>query len=93
MNISNQSYYQEYERPKGSFYTQAISDKMINGEEEKVPRGTKTKQYLRGLNFNFIRDYYNRNLQGASSKRGARIAMYAVPGLLAFGLAVSNYLQ
>ena len=32
-------------------------------------------------------------MQSASSKRGARIAMYAIPGVMAFGLAVSNYLQ
>ena len=48
---------------------------------------------MRGISFGFIRDSYNRNMQSASSKRGARIAMYAVPGLLAFCLAVSNYMQ
>ena len=89
MNISKQSYYQEFERPKGSIYTQTLATQQATLEgDEQVKRGDRTKAYLRGLSFSFIRDSYNRNMQSASSKRGARIAMYAVPGLLAFGLAV-----
>ena len=55
--------------------------------------GGKTKQYLRGINFGFIRDSYNRNVSSGASQRKVKIAMYAIPGLLSFGLAVSNYFQ
>lgn len=32
MNMSKQSYYQEFERPKGSFYTQTLHDRTNGGD-------------------------------------------------------------
>ena len=61
MNMSNQSYYQEFERPKGSVYTQIMSEQQSNLEGE-MKRTDKAKLYLRGLNFSFIRDSYNRRM-------------------------------
>ena len=66
MKLSNKSYYQEFERPKGSFYTQGLHDNMIN-EGEELKKTTKAKLYLRGLNFGFIKDSYNKNISSGSS--------------------------
>ena len=66
MQMSKESYYQEFERPKGSIYSQTLHDQsLIDGEKSKM--GGKTKQYLRGINFGFIRDSYNRNVSSGSS--------------------------
>jgi hypothetical protein len=98
MDMSRQSYYEEYERPKGSFYTQAVNDKLVQGESNNLDDPTrfkmnKQRQFLRGLRFNFIKDSYNRSLGNQSSQRKIQFAMYAVPAVVSFGLALSNYFQ
>jgi hypothetical protein len=66
---------------------------LLEGQQSTGNMGNRTKKYLRGLNFSFIKNSYDRNLSNSASKRKFQVAMYLVPGLVAFGLSVSNYLQ
>ncbi len=97
MRISKESYYQEYERPKGSLYTQAINETLKEGgnplDDPNRFKMNKQRQFLRNLRFGFIRDSYNRSLSSSGSQRKVKLAMYLVPGLVSFGLALSNYFQ
>lgn len=93
MNMSRESYYQEFERPKGSVYSQALQENRISGSDDPERfKLSKQRQFLRGLRFNFIKDSYNRAMASPSSHRKVQIAIYAVPAVVSFGLAVSNYL-
>lgn len=96
MKISKDSYYQEYERPKGSLYSQALNDTLKEENPLDDPnrfKMNKQRQFLRNLRFGFIRDSYNRSLSNSGSQRRVKLAMYLVPGIVSFGLALSNYFQ
>ena len=92
MDVSKQSYFQEFEKPKGSIYTQTLSETHMSEEGTKY-QINKQRQYLRTLRFGFVKDFYNRSFQSSSSQRKMKIAMYLIPAGVSFGLAVSNYLQ
>lgn len=92
MEISKGSYYEEFEKPKGSIYTQTLNTQTYNGGEETAKlKLSKQRQFLRRLRFGFIKDSYNNVMSSGSSQRKLTIAMYAIPAALSFGLALSNY--
>lgn len=92
MEISKGSYYEEFEKPKGSIYTQTLNTQTYNGGEETAKlKLSKHRQFLRRLRFGFIKDSYNSVMSSGSSQRKLTIAMYAIPAALSFGLALSNY--
>jgi len=96
MQLSKESYANEYERPKGSFYTQTLNETVYKDDgtgAQQTVRLAKQRQFLQSLRFGFIKDSYNRTMSSSSSKRKATIAMYAIPAVVSFGLALSNYAQ
>lgn len=100
LNISKLTYYDDYEKPKGSIYTQSLENsysRLDGAEEANATNNTfklnKQRDYLRGLRFGFIRDKYNKSMSSGNGKLKLTIAMYAIPAVVSFGLALSNYAQ
>lgn len=76
-------------------YTQALEethfyDKDFGDGQERF-KLTKQRQFLRALRFNFIKDSYNKSMSSSGSQRRIKIAMYVIPGVVSFGLGLSNY--
>ena len=97
MNLSNESYTNEFERNRGSIYTQTLNETVYKEDGaasgQQQVKMVKQRTFLRSLRFGFIKDSYNKAMSSSSSQRKITIAMYAVPAVVAFGLAVSNYAQ
>ncbi|CDW88167.1 UNKNOWN [Stylonychia lemnae] len=94
MESSNQVYHESYTKPEGSIYTQALKDQNV---EQYAPEGAnamdRQRQKMRGMQFGYIRESYNRLLGSTRSQRRFKLFMFAFPAIISFGVAVQNYLQ